>query len=106
MARRLTGIKKRNDVRMVQSRRELYLAQEPVRSEGGAELGMKHLQRDAALVPEIHRQVHGRHSAAAQLTVEVVARDQRRLETFMHRQSSRHRLHRFSRKQLVESGGA
>ena len=53
------------------------LALEAVGAEGGGELGVQHLQRDRAVVPEVVGQVDGRHAAAAELALDRVAVIQR-----------------------------
>ena len=44
---------------------------------------MKNLERDSAIVAEIRREIDRCHSAAAQLAIEVIARDKCRFETLM-----------------------
>ena len=52
---------------------EVDLALEPLGAERGGELGMKDLQRDASVMPEVVRRVDGRHAAASELALEHVA---------------------------------
>src|SRR5688500_13663722 len=63
---------------------------------------MQDLERDAALVPEIGSEINCRHSTAAQLAVEMIAREECSLETLMHGCSSRHRLRWFPGEQINE----
>ena len=65
----LPGIVKRQNVRVIQSCRELYFAKKPVRAEGRREVRVEHFESDKPLVLAILRQVHRGHSATAQLTV-------------------------------------
>src|SRR5688572_10310887 len=66
----------RQDVGMVESRGELDLSQKPVRAERSGQIGMQDLERHEALVLAILREIHSRHAAAAELTVDrVVVRD-------------------------------
>ena len=52
---------------------ELDLAEEALGAERGGELGMEHLERDRAVVPEVLGQVDGGHAAAAELALDAVA---------------------------------
>ena len=58
---------------MLQVRRDLDLAQEPLDAEHGAELGLEDLERDLALVPDVAREVDRRHAAFADLPLDGVA---------------------------------
>src|SRR4029077_4204437 len=49
------------------------LSQEPLRADGGRDVGPQHLDRDLAAVAEVLGDVHRGHAAAAQLTVDRVA---------------------------------
>ena len=69
----LAGIVHREDVGVLQPRGQPDLALEPLRSEGGGELGVEHLEGDGAVVAEVADEVHRRHAAAAELTLESVA---------------------------------
>ena len=67
------GMKRSRTTPVLQPGGELDLLFEPLGTEGGGELGVKHLQRDRAVVLEIVGEVHGCHPAAAQLTLDAVA---------------------------------
>ncbi len=56
------------------------LAQEALGSEGGTELGVEDLQRDRSVVLEIVGEIHPRHPAPAELTLEPVAAGEAGLE--------------------------
>ena len=58
---------------MLQVRGDADLAQKPLDAEHRAELGVEHLERDVALVPEVAREVDGRHAAGADLALDGVA---------------------------------
>jgi len=66
------AIEQGQQIRMLQVRRDLDLAQEPLRAEDGAELRVEHLDRDVAIVFEIAREINGRHAAAAELAIDDV----------------------------------
>ena len=73
VAVRLPRVEQREDVRMLQRRRRLDLGQEAIGANDGGELWAQHLHRDAAIVLEIVRQIHGRHAARAELALESIA---------------------------------
>ena len=56
------------------------LALEPVGADGGGELGVEHLERDLAAIPQVGHQHDARHSAPAELAAERVAVGQVGLE--------------------------
>ena len=58
---------------MVEPGGELDLAEKAPGRHGGGELGIHELERDRAGVPQVLRQVHGRHAAAPELALESVA---------------------------------
>ena len=62
---------------MLQPGGEPDLALEPLGPEGGGELGVEHLERDRAVVPEVLGEVDRGHAAAAELALERVAALQR-----------------------------
>ena len=68
----LTRVEQRQDVRVLQPRRNVDLAEEAVAAEGSSQLGPKHLDRNPAMVPNVFGQVDRGHSAAAQLALEHV----------------------------------
>ena len=61
---------------MLQPRRELDLAQEPLGAQAVGQLGAQHLERDRPVVPEVPGEVDRRHPAAAELALERVAAGQ------------------------------
>ena len=63
---------------MLQSRGRADLREEPLASEGRAEVGVQHLDRDVAIVPDVVREVHCRHPTRAQLSHDAVAVGERR----------------------------
>ncbi len=77
---RLARVEQRQDVRVLQIRRQLDLGEEPLGADHRGELGTHELERDLAVVPEILGQVYGRHSAGPDLAFDPVAVRQRALE--------------------------
>jgi hypothetical protein len=65
---------------VVEIRRDLDLREESLGAEHGAEVGSQDLERDAPVVPQIAREIHGRHTARADLTLYLVVIGQRRAE--------------------------
>ncbi len=63
----------RKDVRVLEVRGRLDLAEEPLGSHHGGWLRLQDLQRDLALVLQVVRQVDGRHSTFAQFGLDAVA---------------------------------
>ena len=49
------------------------LAEEPLGADHGGELGAHELDGDLAVVPEVLREVDGRHAAGAELALDAVA---------------------------------
>ncbi len=78
---RVPGIVEGQDVRMIQPRGDLDLAQEAIRAEHQCQLGAKHLDRYLAVVLHIVRQIYGRHASAAELSHEAIAVGECDLET-------------------------
>ena len=58
---------------MLELRRRLDLGQEALGADGGRELGLEYLDRHFAIVPEIVRNVHRRHSADTYLGLYAIA---------------------------------
>jgi hypothetical protein len=58
------------------------LALEPIRAETGRELRVEHLEGYGSIMPEIVRQIDGRHPPAAKLALEAIPVGQPRLENF------------------------
>ena len=69
----LARVEHGQNVRMLEPGRGLDLAQEALRAEHRAEFGVEHLERDGPLVPDVASEVHGRHAAAPELALELVA---------------------------------
>ena len=65
---------------MLEVRRDANLGQEAFGAELGRELGIEHLERDGAFVPEIAREIHRRHSAGADLTFDLIPARKRGVE--------------------------
>ena len=72
------GVDQRYDVRMSELRRDADLAQEPLGAERRGDLGAQDFDGDLATVFFFFGQVHGRHAAATQLTLDGVAIGERR----------------------------
>jgi len=64
--------------------RELDLAQEAVRPDGGGQFGAEGLDGDLAAVPEVLRQEHRRHAAFAQQLLDLVTVAERRAKKFQN----------------------
>ncbi len=69
----LAGVDKAEDVRVLETRDRLNLAQEPVDADVRRDVGVDHLDRDLALVLQVVRQMDGRHAAAPELALQAVA---------------------------------
>ena len=67
---------------MLQAGLDADLAEEALGAEAGGQLGMKHLDRDGAVVLEVAGEVHGRHAAAAQRALDGIAVGQGLLEPY------------------------
>ena len=61
------------DVRMLQGRDRLDLAQEPLGTDDRGELGLQDLDGDLAVVLEILREIDGGHAARAELALDAIA---------------------------------
>jgi hypothetical protein len=57
---------------MLESRSDPDLPLETFRSKAGGELGVQHLERDRAVVPEIVGEKHRGHAPAAELALDAV----------------------------------
>lgn len=57
---------------MLQVRGDADFAEEPIGAEHGAELGVEELDRHMSLVPDIIREIDGRHAAGANLAFDRV----------------------------------
>ena len=62
---------------MLQIRRDPDLGQESLRTEQRTEVGFEHLERDVSVVPQVAREVDGRHPPGTNLALDVVAARQR-----------------------------
>jgi hypothetical protein len=69
----LSRVVERQDVRVLESREGLDLAQEPRAAERCGEVLAKHLDRDLTIVSQVVREVHGGHAARTQLAVDAIA---------------------------------
>src|SRR4029078_8628630 len=65
-------VEERQQIGMLQLRRDLDLAQEPLGAEHYAELRLQHLQRDFAVVLQVMREIDGRHAALAEHAFDAV----------------------------------
>src|SRR4029078_8964778 len=74
----LARVEQRQDIRMLERRRDADLAQEPLGSESDAYRGIDNLDRHAPAVLEIVRGVHGRHPATAEHAIRAIAPGERR----------------------------
>ncbi len=63
---------KRQDMRVMQLGGDLDLTQKPFGAEGRSQLGSQHLHRDLTMEFQILGEVHRRHAAGAQLTLDPV----------------------------------
>ena len=61
---RLAGVEQREDVRVLEIRRDANLGEEPIRTELRAELRIEHLERDPAVVAQVAREIYRRHPPA------------------------------------------
>jgi hypothetical protein len=68
----VSGIKQREDVRVLKLRSRLDLAEEPFASERGSELGVQNLDGDVAIVFDVVGEIHGSHTARPELTLDAV----------------------------------
>ena len=65
---------------------DLDFPHEPLGSETGSQFGKEHLDGDRAVMLQVTRQVHRRHSATTQLALDLVAGGQGSLQAFeIHR---------------------
>src|SRR5204863_4399815 len=65
-------IEQRKDVRMPEVCCIGDLAEESHVTEGGREVGAQNLERDRSIVLEIVREIHRRHAAGAELTLDTI----------------------------------
>ena len=78
---RRAGGEELHDVGMLQPRRELDLALEPVAVDAGRHLGRQHLDDHAAAERGLFRQEDAAHAAAAELALDTVCGTDSRLES-------------------------
>ncbi len=69
----LARIQDGQDVGVREASGDLDLTDEPVRSQGGRELGPEDLDRDLAFVLQVLGQIHGGHAALTELALEAVS---------------------------------
>jgi hypothetical protein len=77
---RLTAVEQRQEIRVLQIRRDANLAEKALNAEHGAEVRIQNLERDAAIVPEVAREIDGRHAAGADLALDGIASAERGIE--------------------------
>ena len=77
----LPRVDQREDVRMIEPRRDLDLGEEALRAQHGAQLGPQHLERHLAVVLDVAREVDRGHAARAELALDGVAARQGRGQT-------------------------
>ena len=81
----LAGVVHRKDVRVVETGGEPDLPNEPLGAERLRQLGVKDLEGDWTLVPEIAGEVDGGHAAAAELALDRIAGTEGIGELVVHR---------------------
>jgi hypothetical protein len=72
------------DVRVLEPGDKADFLEEPFRSHRGGQFGMKNLESDRPIVFEISGEIHGGHSAPAELALEQVAVAESRREGGRH----------------------
>src|SRR3954469_15231977 len=70
---RFAGIEQRQDMRMLELGGEADLAEEAIGPEHGSQVGPEYFDGDKAIVLEFVRQIHRRHAAPPELTLDGVA---------------------------------
>ena len=70
----LARIEQREEVRMLEVRRYAYLAEKTLNAQYRAKFGVEDFEGDQAFVPDVPSEIDRRHAAAADLTVDGVAR--------------------------------
>ena len=90
----LTGVVQREDVRMVEPRRDLDLAQEALRTDRRGQFGSQHFDRHEPMMLDVVREVDRRHAAVPQLALDRIATSERRPKA--HIGSGRQALLRWS----------
>ena len=70
---RRAAIEQRQNVRMLQRRRGLDLDDESLGTQHGREFRLQYFDRDFALVLQVVREIHGRHAARTEFTLDAVA---------------------------------
>jgi len=63
----------RENVRVLQVRRNLDFRQKTLGADGNGELGLQHFHRDLAIVFQVLGEIDGGHAACTQLTVDVIS---------------------------------
>ena len=94
----LATVEQRQQIRMLQVRGDLDLAQEPLDAEHRAEFRLEHLEGDAPFMAQVARQVHGRHAAFADLAVNHVSIGERGSELVEGRDGNDRRLREVARR--------
>ena len=78
---RVARVEHRQNVGVLQPRRELDLTLKPLGTQAIGQLGAQHLERDRTVVAQVPGEVDRRHPAAAELALERVAAGQGGLES-------------------------
>ena len=93
---------------MLEIRRDANLGEEPIGPELRAELGVEHLERDASVVAQVAREVDRRHSAGADLALDLVAPREGRIQLTdrFHRGAVIHHWWRRRRCECTSAQGA
>src|SRR5438094_6314852 len=80
------AVEERQQVRMLQVRRNADFGEEALLANHGAQLRAQHLERDVALVAEIPREVYHGHSALTDLPLDEIAAGKRavQLREYVH----------------------
>ena len=73
-------IEQREEIGMLEVRRNADLAQEPLGAEHRAEVGAQKLERDVPVVSEVASEIHRRHATATELALDLVATGERGLK--------------------------
>ena len=74
------GVEERQNVRVAKMRGRPDLGDEAVGADDRRQIALQHFDRDLALVPDIVREIDGRHSSDAELSLDTVSRQKSRRE--------------------------
>ena len=70
---RIPAVEQREDVRVLETGRELYLLEEPLGADHRRQLGVQHLDGHLAVMADVLGDVHGRHAAGSHLALDDVS---------------------------------